>query len=203
MTASNWVRAFVLPLLAIVLVCVGCTTNADPHIGGTVRVVGSWSGAEEDAFLAMVRPFEVSTGITVEYTGTRDLNGLLWQGVAQKNPPDVAGLPGPGQMAEFARFGALQDLTNVIDVSAYKNETVPTFNDLGTVDGKLVGVFIKATLKGLIWFNPHHWTVATPDYWVELVAAANIARRGDSKTWCVGLGSEATSGWPGTDWIED
>ena len=57
-------------------------------------------------------------------------------------------------MAEFARFGALKDLTRVIDTAAYKQQTVPTFIDLGTVDDKLVGVFIKATLKGLIWYNP-------------------------------------------------
>ena len=202
MTASNWARAFVFPLLAFVLICSGCTTNADPHIGGSVRVVGSWSGAEEDAFLAMVRPFEASTGITVDYTGTRDLNGLLWQGVAQKNPPDVAGLPGPGQMAEFARFGALHDLTNVIDVSAYKSQTVPTFVDLGTVDGKLVGVFIKATLKGLMWFNPKVYTLAAPTSWDQLTQDAALAKR-EANTWCVALSSDATSGWPGTDWIED
>ena len=73
-------------------------------------------------------------------------------------------------MAEFARFGALQDLTNVIDVNAYKNDTVPTFIDLGTVDGKLVGVFIKATLKGLIWYNPKIYTLPAPATWAALQA---------------------------------
>jgi alpha-glucoside transport system substrate-binding protein len=202
MAFHNWLRAFVLPVLVVVLSAAACTANADPHIGGTVTVVGSWSGAEEDSFLAMVQPFEQQTGISVQYTGTRDLNGLLWQGVAQKNPPDVAGLPGPGQMAEFARFGALQDLTGIIDVSQYKNDTVPTFIDLGTVDGKLVGVFIKATLKGLIWYNPKVYTIGAPATWSALQADAQLARR-EANTWCVALGSDATSGWPGTDWIED
>ena len=105
-------------------------------------------------------------------------------------------------MAEFARFGALQDLTNVIDVSAYKNQTVPTFIDLGTVDGKLVGVFIKATLKGLIWYNPKVYTLAAPTTWTGLKADADLAKR-EQNAWCMGLGSDATSGWPGTDWIED
>lgn len=204
MAIRNTVRGFLLP--AVVLVCAAlasaCTSSADPHIGGTVTVVGSWSGAEQDAFLAMVRPFEQQSGVSVQYTGTRDLNGLLWQSVAQKNPPDVAGLPGPGQMAEFARFGALQDLSSVIDVSQYKTETVPTFIDLGTVDGKLVGVFIKATLKGLIWYNPKVYTLAAPDTWAALQADGALAKR-EANTWCVGLGSDATSGWPGTDWIED
>jgi alpha-glucoside transport system substrate-binding protein len=198
------VRGVVIILALFFVGGLGCS-SAPPSgkIGGTVRVVGSWSGSEQEAFMAMVRPFEQSTGITVDYTGTRDLNGYLWQSIAQNDAPDVAGLPGPGQMAEFARHGSLKDLTSVIDVSGYKADTVPTFIDLGTIDGKLVGVFIKATLKGLIWFNPHDWTVDTPANWVALEAQANIARRGNSKTWCIGLGSEATSGWPGTDWIED
>src|SRR6188472_2122228 len=203
MAFRNSVRAFLLPVVIFLLAVLGCSSTSDPHIGGDVTVVGSWSGSEEEAFLAMVRPFEQQTGVSVHYTGTRDLNGLLWQGVAQKNPPDVAGLPGPGQMAEFARFGALQDLTNLIDVSAYKNQTVPTFVDLGTVDGKLVGVFIKATLKGLIWYNPNVSTLDAPTTWDDLERSANIANRDQTKTWCLSLGSAATTGWPGTDWIED
>ena len=169
-----------------------------------MSVVGSWSGTEEEAFLAMVRPFEQQYGVTVQYTGTRDLNGLLWEGVAKGRPPDVAGLPGPGQMAEFARFGALKDLTSVIDVAAYKQQTVPTFIDLGTVDGKLVGVFIKATLKGLIWYNPKVFTRRRrrPPGRTCRSRPADRGGRGQS-IWCIGLGSDATSGWPGTDWIED
>jgi alpha-glucoside transport system substrate-binding protein len=199
---TNSVRAFLLPVLVVLFAAVGCSSATDPHIGGTVRVVGSWSGAEEESFLAVVRPFEQQTGISVEYTGTRDLNGLLWQGVATKNPPDVAGLPGPGQMAEFARFGALQDLSTVIDVGAYKADTVPTFIDLGTVDGKLVGVFIKATLKGLIWYNTRIYNLPPPTTWQALTNNAALAKR-DANTWCTALASDATSGWPGTDWIED
>jgi alpha-glucoside transport system substrate-binding protein len=197
------VRPLAVLLTFLLIGGVGCGGQSDSRIGGTVRVVGSWSGAEEEAFMAVVRPFEQSTGVTVQYSGTRDLNGLLWQGVAQSDPPDVAGLPGPGQMAEFARFGALKDLTSVIDVSSYKADTVPTFIELGTVDGKLVGVFIKATLKGLIWYNPRVFTLEQPRTWGDLEHAANLARRGDSKTWCVALASQATSGWPATDWIED
>jgi len=192
-------------LLTFVLIVglAGCQSAPKGPIGGTVTVVGSWSGSEEQAFLAMVNPFERDSGITVEYKGTRDLNGLLWESVAKGTPPDVAGLPGPGQMAEFARHGSLKDLSATIDVSQYKADTVPTFIDLGTVDGKLVGVFIKASLKGLIWYNPNNFTLDPPATWSDLESDAEIARRADTKTWCLSLGSAATTGWPGTDWIED
>jgi alpha-glucoside transport system substrate-binding protein len=187
----------------LALVAAACNTAPTGQLGGTVKVIGSWSGTEEEAFTAMVRPFEQQYGVTVDYTGTRDLNGVLWEGVAKGRPPDVAGLPGPGQMAEFARFGALKDLTGVIDTATYKQQTVPTFIDLGTVDGKLVGVFIKATLKGLIWYNPKVYTVGAPATWQDLQIAAGRSRRPGQSIWCNGLESEATSGWPATDWVED
>ncbi len=197
---SIHVPVSILIVLAILLSCAAPTSE---RIGGTVRVVGSWSGAEEEAFRAMVTPFEERTGITVDYFGTRNLDGVLWEGIARGRPPDVAGLPGPGQMAEFARHGALKDLTSVVDVAQYKSDTVPAFVELGTVDGRLVGVFIKATLKGLIWFNPRIYTLRTPQTWDELEALAALAGRGRTDFWCVALESEATSGWPATDWIED
>jgi alpha-glucoside transport system substrate-binding protein len=192
-----------LIVFALIVGIAGCQAAPSGPIGGTVTVVGSWSGAEEQAFLAMVNPFERDSGITVQYKGTRDLNGQLWESVAKGEPPDVAGLPGPGQMAEFARHGSLKDLSATIDVSQYKADTVPTFIDLGTVDAKLVGVFIKASLKGLIWYNPNNYTLDPPNTWDDLERSANIARRDEIKTWCMSLGSAATTGWPGTDWIED
>jgi alpha-glucoside transport system substrate-binding protein len=202
MLLRNPVTTLLIAFSMIVAVS-GCQPAPSGPIGGSVSVVGSWSGAEEQAFLAMVHPFERDFGVTVEYKGTRDLNGLLWESVAKDETPDVAGLPGPGQMAEFARHGSLKDLGATIDVAQYKADTVPTFIDLGTVDGKLVGVFIKASLKGLVWYNPNNFTLDSPTTWDDLQREANVARRGETRTWCVSLGSAATTGWPGTDWIED
>src|SRR3972149_11475607 len=76
-------------------------------IGGTVRVLAVWGGSERESFLAMGKPFEDQTGVKVEYEGTRDLNAVLTTRIQGGNPPDVAGLPGPGQMAEFAQAGHL------------------------------------------------------------------------------------------------
>ena len=57
-------------------------------------------------------------------------------------------------MDELASQGHLVDLGNVIDTGEYKRETAPGFVSLGTVDGRLVGVFIKGTVKGLFWYDP-------------------------------------------------
>jgi len=168
--------------------------------GGTVSVIGTWGGDEEAAFREMVAPFEEATGITVEYTGTRDLNAVLTTGVASGILPDLAGLPGPGQMAEFADRGALVDLGTVLDVDQYTEQTAPAFVELGTVDGQLSGVFIKSAVKGFIWYDVEQFTGEAPATWEDLQALPNDPAEAK---WCVALESEAASGWPGTDWIED
>ena len=58
-----------------------------------------------------------ATGNDVKYTGTRDINTVLTTGVASGILPDLAGLPGPGQMTEFAKAGALKPLDDVLDIA--------------------------------------------------------------------------------------
>jgi alpha-glucoside transport system substrate-binding protein len=189
---------------AILAFVAACTSPPSPAIGGTVRVLASWEEGtpEREAFRAVIAPFEQRTGYQVTYSATRDLQRVLETGLKSGTVPDVAGLPGPGYMADFARGGALVDLTKVIDVGLYKRETAPAFVDLGTVDGKLAGVFIKASLKSLIWYNPAVWKFGQPQSWSDLLHTAMTAAD-TVRPWCVGLGSDASSGWPGTDWIED
>ena len=189
--------------VALLVLAAGCVTEAPQATGESVTVLGSWEGPELDSFEAMVRPFERRTGIKVLYTATRDLRGVIDRGLAAGDPPDVAGLPGPGVMRDLARSGALKDLAGVIDLGTYKRETAPAFVDLGTVDDRLVGVFIKGTVKGLIWYDPATYRLGSPSTWSELGQLSVQASGTAQRTWCMGLQSGGSSGWPGTDWIED
>jgi alpha-glucoside transport system substrate-binding protein len=176
------------------------------QLGGSVSVLGVWGGSEQDTFLSMVKPFEDATGVKIEYTGTRDLNAVLTTRVQGGNPPDLAGLPGPGQMAQYARAGNLVDLSSILDMTTYDNEYAKTWSDLGTVDGKLVGIFIKASVKGLIWYDPKVWSADNyqiPATWDDMMTLSKQIADGGSTPWCVALESGAASGWPGTDWLED
>jgi alpha-glucoside transport system substrate-binding protein len=176
-------------------------------LGGTVTVLASWGGSEQDSFLAMVKPFEDRTGVQVQYEGTRDLNAVLTARVQGGNPPDLAGLPGPGQMAGFARGGKLVDLGSVLDQSGLKQQYSDSWLQLGQVDGKQVGIFIKAAIKGLIWYNPAAFARVSggsqPKTFDDLVVLSNKIAAGGTAPWCIGLESAATSGWPGTDWLSD
>jgi alpha-glucoside transport system substrate-binding protein len=188
--------------VVIAAACAGSATEKSQR--QAVTVLGSWEGPELDAFEAVVAPFEERTGITVEYSATRDLKGVITRGLEVGHQPDVAGLPGPGFMLDLAQSGDLKDLGQALDLGAYKRLTAPAFVDIGTIDDRLVGVFIKATVKGLLWHDPDVYRAGSPGTWSELVHMADQeSDHRDTRPWCVGLESGATSGWPGTDWIED
>ena len=188
---SGW--RFITPLVGLVLVLAACSggNNAgsapagsgggDLH-GATVTVIGTWTDVEQTNFLAMVKPWEDQTGAKVKYQGTRSINDILAAGIPTGVLPDLAGLPGPGQMKEYADAGALKPLDDVLDVKTYTGETSPGLVKLGQVDGKTYGVFIKASIKGLIWFNPklHDYTSAPPATWDDLKTQA-AANKGNAK----------------------
>jgi len=167
----------------------------------TVAVV--WSGAELEAFEKALAPFEQDTGIdvVVESVG-RDLPAVLVTRLAAGNPPDMAGMPNPGQMKEFADQGALVALNGIVDLS----ESPKAFVDLASVDGKAYGVFISADLKSLVWYNPKAFAARgyeVPTSWPALIDLCNKIVADGGTPWALGMESGAASGWVGTDWIED
>ncbi len=185
-----------------------CSVLADKYknIGGTVDVLATWGGAEQDSFMAMVQPYEKCTGVNVQYEGTRDLNAVLTTRVQGGNPPDIAGLPGPGQLIQYAQGGSLVALNNVLDMNQLQQQYDSGWLDLATVNNNLYGVFIKASVKSQIWYNPKAFQAAgyqVPQTWSDLQALEQKMISDGNAPWCVALESGAASGWPGTDWIED
>jgi alpha-glucoside transport system substrate-binding protein len=208
---NSWLRRSVplavLALAASVSACSGDGDNGDSTDlnGAEVTVIGTWGGDEQAAFLEMVKPWEQQTGAKVKYTGTRDINTVLTTGVASGVLPDLAGLPGPGQMAEYAQAGALKPLNDVLDLATYEADTAPALVELSKVEGQVHGVFIKAAIKGLIWYSPklHDYSASPPATWQDLLSQATANQGSAQATWCIGIESGAASGWPATDWIED
>ena len=179
----------------------------DAGLGGEINILAVWADAEQEAFEAVIQPWVDRTGVTVNYEATRDINATLTTRIEGGNPPDVAGLPGPGAMAQFARDGSVYSLENVIDTDAMAQEWNEGLIADGSVDGHLVGIFIKVSPKGFIWYNPAAFEDAgyeVPEDWDGLVALSDQIKDDGTTPWGIGLNSGAGSeGWPGTDWIED
>jgi len=79
--------------------------------------------------------------------------------------------------------------------------------EYGTYDGTLYGAPLMASVKGWIWYSPTFFAengYEVPTDWQGLMdLSAQIQSDTSAPPWCVGFGSDAATGWPGTDWIED
>ncbi|MFE9680566.1 alpha-glucoside ABC transporter substrate-binding protein [Streptomyces sp. NPDC006285] len=154
----------------------GCTSDdPDPLV-----VLGPWTGPEGEAFEAALQRLDDGTGRTYTYEGTRSLRETLVSQLEADTPPDVAVLNSIGELTEYARRGDLRPIAERTTERAFL-PWAPTL----LVDGRrrTYWVPLKVDLKSLVWSK-------------EGVPS-------DDPTWCVGLASQATSGWPGTDWVED
>ena len=171
------------------------------NIGGSVSILAVWGGTEQAQFLGMLQPFEDATGITVNYTGTRDEPAVLTAGIASGQLPDVAGLPGPAQMVQYEQAGKLQDLSALLDVPSYTAQTPDALVKLGTTaDGKLSGVFLDVSAKGQIWYDPAvtgDLSTTAPKTWDDLTALINTDKAKATAPWCFSVESGAASGLAG------
>ncbi len=176
------------------------------HPGGQVTVLAVWGGSEETQFLNMLKPFEEATGISVKYTGTRDEPAVLTAGIASNNLPDVAGVPGPAQLQQYTASGKLQDLSSMLNVSQYKAQTPASYVQLGTVNGKLTGVFLDVSAKGQVWYDPKvvgDLSANPPKTYPDLqnLIKSDVPSKAQAG-WCFSVASGAASGWPATDVVE-
>ncbi|MGP4049894.1 alpha-glucoside ABC transporter substrate-binding protein [Streptomyces sp. 2A115] len=168
-----------LAVCLLPLLLSGCTSDdPDPLV-----VLGPWTGKEGEAFEAALEGLDDGTGRTYTYEGTRSLRETLVSQLEADAPPDVAILNSIGELTEYARRDQLKPLAEETAERAY-----PPWAPTLLVDGKrrTYWVPLKVDLKSLVWSKKD-----TP------------SNTSDDPTWCVGLASQATSGWPGTDWIED
>jgi len=186
------------------------STTATPPVSpiGSVEVLGTWGGEELASFNAMVAPWQEQTGGVVNFTGTRDLNAILTTRLQANNPPDIAILPNPGLMQQLANQGDLIALNNFLDMTTINADYSKGWVDLGTVNGNLYTIFMKASSKGTIWYDPktftaNNWTI--PQTWDEMIALSDqivADQLTPAYPWSIAVSSGAASGWPGADWID-
>ena len=171
----------------------------------TVTVLGVVVGEQQDKLEAALAPFEEKTGIEVIYEGTDAFATLLPVRVESGDAPDVAMFPQPGLMRDFAQSGQLVPIDFIESgqlQAAYNRDWL----DLGTVDGEIYGIWYRASVKSLVWYNPQVFAergYEVPQTWSEMIALSDrIVADGDTP-WCLGMESGDATGWVGTDWVED
>lgn len=202
------IKLIISLLLIILIVVFFINASSSKNKGsGSVSILAVAGGVEIDTLNAMFKAFEEKYGIKVELETTRDIDAILTTRVEAGNPPDIAALPNPGNMITFGKAGKLVDVKKLLDMNQIKKDYAQGWLDLGTVDGKLVGVFYKSAIKGLIWYNPKQLKAiginSIPKTWDEMMDVSKKIIEKGKAPFAVGVESGAASGWVGTDWIEN
>jgi len=173
---------------------------------GSVTVFGvedseNEAGAMQDA----LAEFGAANGIDITYVGRRDFEQQINVQVLAGNPPDIAAFPQPGKLVQFANDGDVLPLPEDVLSSVQENwdESYLSFTN---VDEVQYGVPFKSDLKSLVWYVPSVWEekgYEVPETLTEFNEVVDeMIANGDTPL-CVGIGSDAATGWPFTDWVEE
>ncbi len=193
--------------------CGGGGGSAAPSGGGggdlagkTISVGGAFVDVEATNFEAAVKPFEDATGAKVVYSGDKSFEQQLNVQVQAGNPPDVALLPQPGGMKNYASQGKLFPLPADIVANIDANYGAG-WKEMGTAaDGKVYGVFHRVNLKAQVFYPKAVWDAkgyTVPTTWDELKTLEDKMVADGTPPWCIGIESGAATGWPSTDWVEE
>jgi len=216
MKRHRWQLLALLLTLVLAVMAAGCGGDDDEDgagattgeetteeaVSGTVSVMAVWTGPEQASFQAVLDGFkEANPDVTVNYTSAGDqLPTQLSTAVEGGNPPDIAVLPQPGLMRDFAEKDALQPLDFARD--DIQTNLGDSAVELGSVDDTLYGFLFKAANKSTVWYNVAAFEdagVEPPENWEDFLAAAETINASGVPAYSIG----GADGWTLTDLFEN
>jgi ABC-type Fe3+ transport system substrate-binding protein len=177
------------------------TSDGGGDVSGNITVLAVWTGAEGENFRAVLDGFEEEyPDVTVRYQSAQDPATVLSTSVEGGNPPDVAALPSPGIMADFAGRDALTPIDFARD--EIEDNYAPVWLELGEVEGELYGVFFKGANKSTVWYNVAEFEnagVEPPEDWETFLSNAETLSAAGLPAYPIG----GSDGWTLTDLFEN
>ena len=181
--------------------------------GEVITMTCPWTGAEEGVLKKVIGVFEKSTGATVKHSCSQSSEQQIVIDIKAGSPSNISVFPQPGLAANMAAIGGLVPLGDKTSDWVKTNFAAgSSWADLGTYANKagkkeFFGLFYNVNVKSLVWYIPENFKekgYKVPKSMEELQdLTKKMAADGGAKPWCIGLGSDAATGWPATDWVED
>jgi len=173
--------------------------------GKTISIYTGIVTPEDTPHKQSYKPFEDCTGAKVNYEGDKSFETQVLVRAEAGNLPDLAIVPQPGLLKRLVATG------KAVAAPADTEANVTKFwskdwKAYGTVDGKFYAAPLGASVKSLVWYSPGDFKEAgytVPTTLDELKALSDKFVAAKKKPWCAGIGSDAATGWPVTDWVED
>ena len=210
---SRWTwLAIPLLLMGVLAACGdddsgGSGGSASGSNTGKVNLLFAGEPAEADA---VQKIFDEKINSGADYKAEIESSGNFeeqFQIRAQGGTLDVAAVPQPGAIADLAEAGSIVSLEDLgFDIQDLYDKFGEAFVDLGAYNGKHYGLPTNINLKSMVWYPKAAFDAAgykVPTTWDELMALSDQIVADGSHPWCVGFGSEGSTGWPATDWMED
>jgi len=170
--------------------------------GVNLELAAVWTGAEGAGMKRVLTAFEKKTGATVKLTPTGDSTATFLQTKIQGGaPPDIAMLPQQGVIAEFAKKNWIKPLSPEVQQAVQANYA-KVWQDFGSVDGKLYGVYFKSGNKSLVWYRAKAFEdagVQPPTDWPGFAKAVQTLSDAGTTPLAIAGGD----GWTLTDWFEN
>ena len=167
--------------------------------GDKVTMLYQWSGTEEENLNKILKPLVDACGIELAPESTRD-QALLDTRVKAGTPPDIA-------FWQVTQLKQYQDLLKPLDTLGVHAENYADYwKSIGTVNGKWLGLPVKADIKTIIWYSPVNFEAfgyKVPTTWDDLNALVEKMVADGNVPWSMGMESGDATGWTGSDFIQD
>ena len=198
---------------AIAVLTTGCLSSGGGGGGGgssntssNIEVMYAFAkgSKQETGFLKEVNAWADKNKVKVEFSQTGNFNQLINTRVQGNDAPDVALFPQPGIMKDLASEGELADLADIVpqeDLDALVQGAL----DTGKVDGKQYAVPVSINVKSLVFYPKKAFEAKykAPETYDDLVKLTDQIQQDGTTPWCFGIESQAATGWPATDWVEN
>ena len=172
---------------------------------GVVTVYGTIADTEAELLEQSWADWETENDIDIQYESSKEFEAQIGVRAQGGDAPDLAIFPQPGLMGDLADRGYIQPAPEGVASNVAEGWS-EDWAGYATVNDTLYGAPLMASVKGFIWYSPktfaeNGWEV--PTTWDELMTLSQTIADSGTKPWCAGFGSDAATGWPGTDWVED
>ncbi|MEH6780464.1 MAG: ABC transporter substrate-binding protein [Rhodoglobus sp.] len=214
---SHHYRRALLPIATLgiaSMVLTGCASGSGGAGGpgdsgdadGVVTIYGTIADTEAELLEESWADWETENDIDIQYESSKEFEAQISIRAQGGNAPDLAIFPQPGLLADLASRDYIQPAPEGVqaNVDEYWSDDWAAY---ATTGDTLYGAPLMASVKGFVWYSPSQfaeWGVEVPETWDELLTLTQtIADTTGTAPWCAGFGSDAATGWPGTDWVED
>jgi alpha-glucoside transport system substrate-binding protein len=199
----GWRARLALALVTVSMPACRAVDQVRELAGQRVEILGVWKDDEAKRFEQVLDRFSAQTGVQAVYSSTngRDITAVLDERLAAGTAPELTFVPQPGVLQRYARSGQIRPIDDIVGPAVRRGWSAE-WRRLGSVDGRLYGVWFKAAHKSLVWYSISAFERAGVVPPSDFDGLASVA----SAVVATGTPAFAVSGadqWTLTDWFEN